>query len=183
MPNYRRIYIPGSTYFFTVVTHNRLPLFNDEAARSWLRRSFRQVRQELPFQIDAICLLPDHLHCLWTLPPDDADYSRRWQRIKAGFSKDMVRRGGLDRRARPSRTRKGEVEVWQRRFWDHCIRDERDLRCHFDYIHYNPVKHGLAGRPLDWPWSSFGRYVHLGWYAEDWGAIEPEDLHDFEVRE
>ena len=163
MSNYRRFYVPGACYFFTVVTEARRPLFNDAEVRQWLRQSMRAVRRELPFRIDAICLLPNHLHCLWTLPLDDGDFSRRWQRIKAGVSKEFVRSGKLVEQARPSRARKGEVEVWQRRFWDHCIRNEDDYRRHFDYIHYNPVKHGLVHRPLDWPWSSFARYVHMGW--------------------
>ncbi len=183
MSEYRRIYVPGSTYFFTVVTHRRRPLFTQDAARRFLRNSFREVRSRRPFRLDAICLLPDHLHCLWTLPPNDADFSRRWQEIKGGFSKDMIRRGGISRRARPSLARKGEVEVWQRRFWDHCIRDEGDFRRHFDYIHYNPVKHGLVRRPLDWPWSSFARYVGLGCYAPEWGCLEAESIENLEVGE
>ncbi|MCB1056720.1 MAG: transposase [Acidobacteria bacterium] len=172
MPNYRRARIPGGSFFFTVVTHDRRPFFEDAEVRGWLKEALRDVRKVAPFQLDAICLLPDHLHCIWTLPTGDEDFSRRWQRIKASVSKRAKRSGLVPARARTSRQRRREVDFWQRRFWEHCLKDEGDFRRHLDYIHYNPVKHGLVGRPIDWPWSSFRRYVRLGFYTQAWGVRE-----------
>jgi putative transposase len=121
-----------------------------------------------PFKIEAIVILPDHLHCLWTLPPGDEDFSTRWRLIKSYFSHRCTEsdQGFVS----ASRRRKQEKAVWQRRFWEHQIRDEIDFARHVEYIHYNPVKHGLVKAPLDWAYSSFGRYVRTGYYPADWGA-------------
>ena len=157
---YRRSYIAGATYFFTVVVAGRKPIFRDPGAVDVLRKAFRHVRNKYPFEIDAICVLPDHLHCLWTLPEDDVDYSMRWRLIKTRFTKtneSMI--------ASP---------VWQKRFWEHLIRDDKDLSNHVDYIHYNPVKHGLVERPADWRYSSFGKWVEHGHYTPDWGSAPIE---------
>ena len=141
-----------------------------------LRRAFRDERRINPFVIDAMVVLPDHLHCLWTLPPEDSDFSGRWRRIKAAFSSSQPR----TERVSASRRSKGERGIWQRRYWEHLIRDERDLAAHVDYIHFNPVKHGYVDRVADWPYSSFHRYVRLGLLAADWGvAVDP----DVSVRE
>ncbi len=121
---------------------------------------------ERPFHIDAIVVLPDHLHCIWRLPSGDADFSGRWREIKKAVSREVERRTN-HHNGRP---------VWQRRFWEHLIRDEEDWRRHVEYIHYNPVKHGLARRPADWPWSSFARAVARGWHEVGWGASEPEAI-------
>jgi putative transposase len=165
---YRRAKTKGGTYFFTVVTHNRRKFLCYPANVSLLREAFRYVMAEHPFQIDAIVLLPDHLHCIWTLPNGDNDYSTRWRLIKSCFTRhcDPVYRGAPS----ASRQKKQEQAVWQRRFWEHQIRDERDFTQHVEYIHYNPVKHGLAKAPRDWPYSSFHRDVRRGIYAEGWGA-------------
>jgi putative transposase len=125
---------------------------------------FRQVRAVRPFRVDAIVVLPDHLHCLWTLPQGDADFSSRWHAIKAGFARRIARDESLSARRR----RKGERGIWHRRFWEHAIRDERDWVNHVDYIHFNPVKHGHVARVRDWPHSSFHRFVRDGRYALDW---------------
>ena len=123
------------------------------------------TRRERPFAIEAIVVLPDHLHTIMTLPPDDSDFSGRWRRIKSLFTRQVVSTGF----ACPRNSR-GEYALWQRRFWEHTIRDERDLVAHMDYIHYNPVKHGLASRVSDWPFSSFHRYVRIGALPDDWAG-------------
>lgn len=178
MSDYRRTRFAGGTFFFTLVTFDRQPILTAPLARECLRRAISETRSVQPFQLDAICLLTDHLHCLWTLPEGDADFSSRWNRIKGLFSKHYHAHYELHTDPNPSRRRKGEATVWQRRFWEHCIRSEEDLRCHLDYIHFNPVKHGHVTRPIDWPWSSFPRYVHLGWYDAAWGSQEPQSLRE-----
>ncbi|MDR3415881.1 MAG: transposase [Nevskia sp.] len=137
-----------------------------------LRESFRQVWRLRPFSIEAIAVLPDHLHCIWTLPPDDSDFSTRWRRIKGLFAQGIAAGERLSER----RLAKNERGIWQRRFWEHMIRDERDYTVHADYIHYNPVKHGYAKCAADWPYSSFHRFVRAGVYPIDWAA-------DWAVRE
>jgi putative transposase len=170
MPDYRRLYIPGGLYFFTLVTHRRRRFLTDALARECLRVSLDLTRKSLPFDLVAIVLLPDHLHTLWKLPDGDDDFSFRWKCIKEGFTKDYLGRGGTEAGRSPSRKRRQERSIWQRRFWEHAIRDEQDFERHMDYIHYNPVKHGLVERPFQWPYSSFHRYVKLGVYPENWGC-------------
>jgi putative transposase len=144
---YRRAKTPGATYFFTVVTHNRQPLFQHNKTVALLRQAFHTVKASSPFTIDAIVVLPDHIHSLWTLPEGDADFSSRWRRIKALFS---LRCPEIYKQQQSiSRQRKGEQAIWQRRFWEHQIRNEADFSQHIDYIHYNPVKHGLGDAPRD----------------------------------
>jgi putative transposase len=136
-----------------------------------LRRAFRTTRHERPFSIDAIVVLPGHLRVVMTLPSDDADFSGRWKRIKSLFTRYVVAHG-LEYR----RNRRGEYALWQRRFWEHTIRDDADLARHIDYVHYNPVKHGLVSQVNDWPHSSFHRYVKLGVLPKDWGGIDVSTL-------
>ena len=157
MPNYRRIWIPGGSYFFTVAVAERgTSLLTDHIGN--LRQAFRTVRQARPFEITAMAVLPDHLHCIWTLPTGDSDYALRWAGIKAAFSASLP----ADRNLRDSLRRKRERGLWQRRYWEHVLRDERDLAAHVDYIHYNPVKHGLVECAAQWPYSSFHRYLRDG---------------------
>lgn len=163
---YRRQYIPGGTHFFTLVTAGRYPLFQNPGMIHHLRCAFQAVRRNWPFTIEAIVVLPDHLHAIWTLPKGDIDYSTRWRLIKARLSHQVPE--GITTSV--SKRRRGEKGLWQRRFWEHTIRDDEDLRRHAEYIHYNPVKHGLVKRPIDWPWSSFHREVQLNRYPPDWGA-------------
>jgi putative transposase len=170
MSDDRRYFVPGGTYFFTVVTERRLRLFADAAARRLLGEAMRECRLRYPFKIVAIVLLPDHLHALWTLPTGDDAYSLRWRWIKREFARAWLQSGGAESERSPARLRERRRGVWQRRFWEHTIRDEGDLEAHFDYIHYNPVKHGLVRRPRDWPWSSFPRWVREGHYSLDWAA-------------
>lgn len=165
--HYRRAISPGGTLFFTVVTHHRRPVLVSAQAVEVLRAAFRSIRQSRSFEIDAMVVMPDHLHCIWTMPPDDADFATRWRLIKTWFTKH----GPPELRAAPdpARSTKNEQAVWQHRYWEHCIRDDHDYTRHVDYIHYNPVKHGLASSASDWPYSSFKRHVAAGIYPANWG--------------
>jgi len=167
--NYRRNRVSGGTFFFTLTLVDRHSSLLVEYI-DLLRKTVRNVQNQYPFHIDAIVILPDHLHTIWMLPAGDDDFPRRWQAIKSHFT-STVRQQGVSF----SPTTKGEYRLWQRRYWEHTIRDESDLQRHADYIHYNPVKHGLAKRVVDWPFSSFHRYVRLGWLSPDWGGVEMED--------
>ena len=170
MPNYRRNCAPGGTYFFTVnLVDRRRPLLVEHIDD--LRQSVRRVRALMPFHIDAWVVLPEHMHALWTLPEGDADYARRWQAIKMAFSKRVTTGEMLS----ASRLRRDERGIWQRRFWEHTIRDERDYATHRDYIHFNPVKHGLATDVAAWPFSSFHRSVAAGMYPPGWAVSEDWD--------
>jgi len=140
-----------------------------------LRDAFQEVKKAHPFDIDAIVVLPDHLHSLWTLPEGDDDFSLRWRQIKSAFSRAIEK----DERISNSRLRKQERGIWQRRFWEHAIRDEEDFNRHIDYIHINPVKHGYVQRAIDWQFSSIHRYVKLGILPTDWAGV-PHDGLDLE---
>ena len=166
MPNYRRAWCPGGTYFFTV---NLLKRHNNELLIkhiNLLRESVRSVKQRHPFTIHGWVVLPDHLHCVIELPENDIDFSIRWRLIKMGFSKGMP---VIEERSSVRRQR-GERGIWQRRFWEHLIRDESDYRAHMDYIHINPVKHDLVDFVRDWPYSTFHRLVNQGVYESDWAG-------------
>jgi len=164
MPDYRRNRVPGGTYFFTVnlldrsgtllVTHINL-----------LSDAVRNARARSPFHIDARVVLPEHTHCIWTLPPND-DFSGRWRALKKSFTKTIP---PTERRS-AVRWQRHERGTWQRRFWEHTIRDDRDYASHMDYVHFNPVKHGLVAHPAEWPFSSFHRCVAAGQYPADWNA-------------
>jgi putative transposase len=162
MPRYVRA--KGSFFFFTVVLAERPSnLLVDEIDR--IRKIYRMVQQHYPFESIAVCVLPDHIHALWELPEDNADFSMRWSLIKSGFSR------GLDPQLRSaSKIVKREEGIWQRRYWEHAIRDDSDFQRHVDYIHFNPVKHGYVSRVVDWPHSSFHRYVERGILPADWGG-------------
>lgn len=176
MPSFLRLYQPGGSYFFTVVTYDRRPLFRGPRARHILGSVMRAVAREKPFATVAIVLLWDHLHCVWSLPPGDQDFSARWKMIKSCFTEDWTKAGGVESEVTASQHRRGQRGVWQPRFWEHLIRDEEDLERHCDYIHYNPVKHAYAERPWDWPYSSFRRFVRDGDYSPEWGRSEPPNL-------
>ena len=173
MPNYRRANQAGGSYFFTVVSYRRQPIFCEPAFREALRVAVEQTRTRYPFEIDAWVLLPDHLHCLWTLPPDDADFATRWGQIKRQVSLRCGKQFRRDEWLTSSKRKHREATIWQRRYWEHQIRNERDLNQHIDYIHANPVKHGYASQVKDWPYSSFHRYVRAGILPIDWmGTID-----------
>jgi putative transposase len=165
MSDYRRSRVSGGTYFFTVnllERRSRLLTENIEA----LRDCVRAARRRRPFHIDAWVVLPDHMHCVWTLPPGDADYSARWRDIKIGFAKQMPKTEWLSK----VRADNSERGIWQRRFWEHTIRDEADYVAHVDYVHVNPVKHKHVLRVADWPFSTFHRWVAAGHYPTDWAC-------------
>lgn len=163
MPNYRRVWVPGGTYFFTVnLLERRRTLLTDRIAS--LRHAFAQAKAARPFGMHAYVILPDHLHCLWRLPPGDDDIATRWRHIKTTFSRSLPKVERLSERRR----RKSERGIWQRRYWERLMRDESDYRFHFDYIHYNPVKHGHATTPGDWLYSSFRHWLARGVYSAGW---------------
>lgn len=165
MRTYRRVRQPGGRYCFTVNLAERggntLLVERIDA----LRDAFRRTRVDHPFAVEAMVVLPDHLHCVWRMPPDDADFATRWRLIKSRFSRAI----DADERRSPSRVGKGERGVWQRRYWEHLIRDDEDWRRHVDYIHFNPVKHGYVDRASDWPHSTFNTWVARGMYVPEWG--------------
>ncbi len=166
MRTYARAKIPGGTYFFTVNLAKRRgnSLLTDRI--STLRAAFAMTARERPFAMPAIVVLPDHLHCLWRLPSGDDDFPTRWRLIKSRFSRAL---SNTEWRSR-SRFDKSERGIWQRRYWEHSIRDDEDYRRHVEYIHYNPVKHGYVAEPRLWPYSSFRRWVAEGYYPDNWGS-------------
>ena len=163
---YRRAFVAGGSFFFTLVTEKRRPLFASVEAVDVLRDAFRSVCSSRPFELDAIVVLPDHLHCIWTLPSGDADFSTRWRLIKTWFTKHC------DPALRPApsgvQMKKREQALWQHRYWEHMLRDERDCERHVEYIHYNPVKHQYVTCPHLWPHSSFHRFVAEKRYEQRW---------------
>ncbi|TVO74102.1 REP-associated tyrosine transposase [Sedimenticola selenatireducens] len=165
--HYRRSVIPGGTYFFTVNLFDRKQtLLLDHIAL--LRDAVSQVKARHSFSIDGMVILPDHLHAIWTLPDGDRDYSKRWMLIKASFSRGIMKGEQISM----SRKAKGERGIWQRRYWEHLIRDDEDFQRHVDYIHYNPVKHGWVKRASDWPYSSIHRYIKKGVLDPNWGVSD-----------
>mgnify|MGYP001043466595 CR=1 FL=1 len=169
--DYRRAFVPGGSFFFTLVTEKRRPVFSDAESVDLLRKAFRQVKEKRPFVIHAMVVLPDHLHTIWTLPPDDGDFATRWRLIKTWFTKNCA--DSLRKTPTAARIRKNGQAIWQHRYWEHLLRDDDDFNRHMDYVHYNPVKHGYVRSPADWPYSSFHRCLSRGLYAPDWGASEP----------
>ena len=166
MPRYRRSGMPGATYFMTVALQDRR---GDLLVRhiAELRAAYGRVQAQHPFQSLAAVVLPDHLHCLWRLPPGDRDLGTRWGLIKASFSRTIADSGHRS----ASRIARRERGIWQRRFWEHTIRNQGDLMAHIDYIHYNPVKHARVERAADWPYSTIHRYIRSGDIAPDWGVV------------
>ena len=170
MTSYRRNFVRGGTFFFTVnLAERRLQLLTEHIGL--LRAAFRFTKARHPFTIDAIVILPDYLHAIWSLPEGDDDFASRWRLIKAAFSRELPPGEALSQ----SRSDKGERGIWQRRYWEHTIRDEGDLAHHVDYVHFNPVKHGHVERVRDWPYSSFGRMVKLGIYPPDWAGARSDE--------
>ena len=172
MPDYRRAWCQGSTYFFTV---NLLQRQNNDLLIKHidvLRTVVSSVRRAHSFAIHGWVVLPDHLHCVIELPPDEADFATRWRLIKSGFSKALPK----TERRNSVRVRRGERGIWQRRYWEHLIRDEADFRAHMDYVHINPVKHGLVESVTDWPHSTFHKLVEKGIYPSDWAGGEEVKL-------
>ena len=181
MPEYRRVKTEGGTYFFTVITHLRQPILTTDIVRRALREGIQRTRQSLPFKIEAWVLLPDHLHAVWTLPLEDNNYAARWAIIKRQVSLRYGRQGNDLKQLSDSRQKRKESGIWQRRFWEHQIRDDLDFNRHMDYLHWNPVKHGYVQKVADWPFSSFHRLVAQRLYPPDWGvtAIEEAETINF----
>ena len=179
MADYLRTYLNGGTYFFTVVTYLRFPIFNEETSVNLLKDCFLSIMKERPFKIDAIVIMPDHLLTIWTLPDEDSGFSIRWQQIKATFSRNYLGEKVTD--VTTSMMKKNEKGVWQRRFWEHAIRNQEDFNKHCDYIHHNPVKHGLIHSPSEWKFSSFRKFVEKGLYNGDWGKVVRKDLMDMDL--
>jgi len=175
---YRRATEKGGSYFFTVNLADRSTSLLTENV-GLLRSTIRTVRTAHPFELTAIVVMPEHLHCIWQLPVGDADYSVRWALIKAGFSRGLPRGESIAK----SRIGRRERGIWQRRYWEHLIRDENDLRRHIDYIHFNPVKHGYVQRAADWQWSSLHQFVRDGRLPPNWGlALRfPRESRTYEI--
>lgn len=166
---YRRNRLAGGSFFFTATLRDRSSRVLAEHIAP-LREAFRTVRRQHPFRIDAIVILPDHLHTIWTLPPGDDDFPGRWRAIKSAFTRSVIKSG----LSIPC-NKKGEYALWQRRYWEHTISDETDFQRHVDYIHFNPVKHGWAKSVADWPYSSFHHYVRRGVLGHDWAGTAAEE--------
>jgi putative transposase len=172
MPNYRRNRIPGGTYFFTVnLLERKSALLVKHIGE--LREAVRVVREKEPFHVDAWVVLPDHMHAIWTLPSGDDRYSDRWRAIKKAFSKAIPKTEYISL----TRANRHERGIWQRRFWEHTICDDKDYAAHMNYVHYNPVKHGWAGSVREWPFSSFHRLVKIGVYPLDWAGSDSDSIN------
>ncbi|WP_295400180.1 transposase [uncultured Thiocystis sp.] len=172
MTDYRRFYIPDSTWFFTVNLAERRDNHLLVEQIDLLRAAFRYVKHRKPFRIEAIVIMPDHLHCIWTLPTEDADFSMRWSLLKSHFSRTIP----TGERISQSREKRRERGIWQRRFWAHLLTGQDDFNSHVDYIHWNPVKHKKVRQVADWPYSSFHRFVELGIYPINWGHTGNFDI-------
>jgi putative transposase len=168
--DYRRSKVAGGMFFFTVVTNGRRPILAASKARVALRQSFHDVRGNHQFTLKAIVLLPDHFHLLMALPPDDLNFSVRIGGIKRRFTELYLTSGGREAAISAGRRGKRYRGIWQPRFWEHTIKDAKDFKLHLDYIHVNPLKHGLVEHVADWPWSSFHRYVRQGEYERTWAG-------------
>ncbi|MBD3233374.1 MAG: transposase [candidate division Zixibacteria bacterium] len=178
MSDYRRVKESNTPYFFTLVTYDRAPLFAIETNIVKLKESFKKVNVKHPFTVEAIVILPDHIHTIWSLPEDDTDYPTRWRLIKQMFSRLMIVEYPKLFDAFPGTSRANEQEklIWQRRYWEHTIRDSEDFKRHLDYIHFNPVKHGYVDKPSKWRWSSFNKWLESGEYSQDWGTSRVFDI-------
>ena len=174
MSRYRRAKIEGGTFFFTVTLADRS---SDLLVRyiDLLRQAYAAAQDLYPFETVAICVLPDHMHAVWTLPPEDTNFPLRWSLIKSKFSRALP----IEAERTASKVSKRERGIWQRRYWEHAIRNETDLARHIDYVHFNPVKHGYVSRVCDWPHSSFPRFVARGQLPSDWGGDMREIIGKF----
>ena len=170
--SYRRNYSTGGTYFLTLCLADRSASLLTDYINE-LRDAYRKVHHKQPFVVEAMVILPDHIHALWTLPKDDSDYPNRVRLLKGNFSRQLSKQ--LRQPRNKSQRKKGELGIWQRRYWEHTIQDEADFNQHMDYIHYNPVKHGLVNNVVEWPYSTFHREVKRGHYRIDWGSQYCQD--------
>jgi putative transposase len=171
MPDYRRWFVAGGSFFFTVVVHGRRPLFANPRAVTLLGGVMRDCLVRWPVTVNAIVLLPDHLHAIWTMPTGDAEYPKRWGWIKKEFTKQRLADAGCEHPVSVARQRERRRGVWQPRYWEHTLENEDEFERHFDYIHWNPVKHRYVRCPHEWPHSSFHQYVERGVYDRQWGCF------------
>ncbi len=178
---YRRSKTKGGTFFFTIVTYQRRKIFNDDLTASQFMNAIKQIKNKHPFKMIGYVLLPDHFHCIWTLPENDNDFSMRWRLIKSCFTRLYLPNSKIS--LTPSRKNKKEQSIWQRRFWEHEIRSEEELAKYLDYIHYNPIKHHYVDGASQWKYSSFQHYVNKQIYLPDWGSSEQPFLSNFNVNE
>ena len=182
MSQYIRSHTKGATYFFTLVSYNRRRIFCEDDFLQTFKKSIKQVQQQYPFEIIAWVQLPDHLHCIWRMPTNDANYSMRWSQIKRLTTQACPQYYLPLNELSYSKVKRNERGIWQRRFYEHQIKDEVDFIKHMDYLHFNPVKHGLVGKVSEWPYSSFHRYVKQGLYMEDWGNNSMDFTENFSDR-
>jgi len=173
MSNYRRAAAKGASYFFTLVSYQRRNIFCDQSIRFALRQAIKRVQNKSPFSIDAWVLLPNHMHCIWTLPEGDNNFSQRWSSIKRRVSIECGQQYKQQQLLTESKVKRRESTLWQRRFWEHQIRNQQDFNNHLDYIHYNPVKHNYCYSPSQWQYSTIHRYIKEGYYPYNWGEQEP----------
>lgn len=170
MPNYIRARTPGGTYFFTVVTRFRKPILGSQNAVGLFHEACWHVLGKRPVEICSEVILPDHIHCIWRIPEDDVDFSTRWRLIKNLFTQRYLAMTANESEESLSRRKRGERGVWQRRFWEHKVRDEQEYEKLCDYFHYNPVKHGYVGCAYEWEFSTFSRFVEENKYPSHWGC-------------
>ena len=182
MSYYRRANMEGGTFFFTVVSYRRQAILCDQPIRNALRAAIKTTQAKHPFSIDAWVLLPDHLHCIWTMPKDDSDYAKRWRIIKQKVSIVCADQYKNKTWITASKTKHRESTIWQRRYWEHQIRDQLDFNNHVDYMHHNPVKHQLCDKPVQWPYSTLHRYIKEGIYKPDW-TVEDDGFDNAEFGE
>ena len=184
MPDYRRYFNPGAAIFFTVITHDRRLILCTEKGRDFLRQAIQNVKKDRPFESIAFALMPEHFHCLWKLPDEDGNFSVRMACIKKMFTRLWLENGEDQCDISKARKKHREKGVWQKRFWEHTIRNEDDFINHVNYIHYNPVKHNLAKCPHAWPYSTFHQWMKDGYYKKEWLCIcnsnesEPPDFNN-----
>ena len=178
MSDYRRWFVEGGTFFFTVVAYARRPILTTDDGRLFLRKAISSVRERHPFTLVANVLLPDHWHLIMQLPPGDDRYSLRMKQVKAELSEQWLAARLPEAKVTESQRKRGERGIWQPRFWEHTIRDEEDLERCADYIHWNPREHNLVDRVRDWEWSSFHRFVESGQYDINWGGTAPDRVDD-----
>ena len=169
MSTYRRVYVNGGCYFFTVVTHQRRKIFQEQKNIDLLHESFTYTQARKSFTLNAIVILPDHIHCIWTQPDNDNNFSERWKMIKTHFSRQF------------HNLHDSNTPLWQPRFWEHLIRDDNDFKNHLDYIHYNPVKHDYVDTPSEWRNSTFKKFVKEGWYESGWGQASPDNIKQLDL--
>lgn len=168
--------MPGCIYFFTLVTYNRIWIFNNDEDVQILKSAISQIKKEDPFELNAIVILPEHLHLIMQLNNDDSNYSRKIANIKRIFGKMYQTRYTMRPVLPDSAVKRNELGIWQRRFWEHRIRDSKDYDAHANYIHYNPVKHKLVKSVADWKWSSYFSFLKAGFYDKEWGTKPSDDI-------